>query len=111
VGFIVSAVLITTRRAHRQAADGQAPADAHSNGAASANGATPAAQRAARERVAGQAEAAAEPRAPGWYPPPDVCVVDTPEEARRVAALLTGRRLRDRVFACDTEVRDRAAPG
>ena len=36
--------------------------------------------------------------------PADVCVVDTPEEARRVARLLSGR-YRERVFACDTEAR------
>lgn len=73
----------------------------------SSNGAPPAGE--AHEAGAPPAEAQAPgsealpaPAAKG--PPADVCVVDTPEEARRVARLLSGR-YRERAFACDTEAR------
>ena len=74
--------------------NGAAPAGAaHGTGSLSA-------EAQARSSQARPAPAAREALA-------DVCVVDTPAEAQRVARLLLGR-YRERVFACDTEARARA---
>ncbi|KAK9839857.1 hypothetical protein WJX81_006741 [Elliptochloris bilobata] len=74
--------------------------------APASNGAPPAGaalQATSQASGAHEAKVSARPALVGLKPPPDVCVVDTPRAAERVAALLNGP-LRDRVFACDTEV-------